>query len=266
MKWTIFVFLGLSAWTCVAAECRAPRYRKGHVWEDSPATLMMNISIQTRDFAPERLVCLAEALKQRYSRKHREILIYVFSSYPAAKNYTKILVGDSVGKPPIDWGAQHHATYSFNNANEGKDHVTIFPNESREFSTKIDLPAKILPPCTLALAGRCLLTLDRVWYPWDAWKVGYSGTVTIEGVIDEDGRMKDIKVAGAAAPPGEAQSILNQAALQNLISWRLEPANRQDPIRITYDYECDPSLGPPNRPLIRYDLPHRIEIRGRKVK
>lgn len=266
MKWTLLVFLGLSAWTCVAAECRAPRYRKGHVWEDSPATLMMNISIQMRDFAPERLVCLAEALKQRYSKKHKELLIYVFSSFDSAKHFTKPLVGDWVGTPPIDWESQLHATYSFN-TDRGEDRVTISPyGNNREFSTKIDLPAEILPPCTLALGGRCLLTMDRVWYPWDAWKVGYSGTVTIEGVIDEDGRMKDIKVAGAAVPPDEAQSILNQEALQNLRSWHFEPANRQDPIRITYDYECDPSLGPPNRPLIRFDLPHRIEIRGRKVK
>lgn len=62
------------------AQCKPPKYRKGFVLADSKSRVWMGISIQLEDFAPEKLVCLAAALKKHY-HDSKEINILIFSSH-----------------------------------------------------------------------------------------------------------------------------------------------------------------------------------------
>ena len=255
-----FVSLCIGAYACAAAQCRPPSYRTGFVWENSPSTIMMNISIGISDFAPKRLICLASALRQRYSDR-REVSILIFSSYAAAENFTHPFGGDSF-KPRTNWSLDDHGTYFFN-AETGQEYIEIMPlGQNRSFMTRINLPVTTPPPCTLEMAGRCLLALNDVGYPWDALKTKSSGTITLEGSIDPSGILEHVGVVAIDVHPAESQRLLVDAAIQNLKTWRLESAGRRDRVRIVYSYTID-SSGRPGETRVNFDLPHKVEIRAR---
>jgi hypothetical protein len=244
---------------CLAADCQAPAYREGHVWEDSPSTIMMNISLQMSDFAPNRLICLAGVLKHKYSDR-KEILVFMFSSYEAAKNFTAPLYGDSF-KHRVNWSLWEHGSYSFD-ADKGEEMVYVMPfgEAYRSFNTVIKLPVTSIPPCRLEIASRCLLALNAIDYPWNTLKTRRSGAVTLEAAIARDGTITAVKSAGAG-PSGQEQASLINAAIQNLKSWRFETASRRDTIRIVYSFTIDTS-GTLGQPSLQFDLPDKVEIRG----
>lgn len=249
----------LTSGTCFAGNCSVPKYREGHVWEDTPSSLMMNISIRIADFAPARLVCLAKALQRRYSDR-TQISIPIFSSRAAAKHYTHVFGGDFVGKPRVMWELQMHALYSFD-ADKRQDYMAIMPfGSSGQFETRINLPATVIPKCTLEITDRCLLALDDLKYPWDALNTKASGTVTVVGVIARDGMVKDVALA-PEPNPGEIHGLLVEAALKNLKTWRFETASHSDPIRIAYSYIIETS-GSAGHTSFQFDLPRKVEIRG----
>jgi TonB family protein len=223
---------------------------------------MMNISIRMRDLAPRRLVCLAEVMKRRYSDR-KEIRVFVFSSLAGARGFTTPKpCEDSIGKC-IDWSAQFRAVYYFN-AGKREEYVVITPAGDRHpFETKIELPATSIPPCALEVAGRCLLAVDRLVYPTGMRKAKLSGSVTLEGVITSDGKVKHVRPAEGGSTAGDTQTVFVQEALRNLKTWYFEPAPRQDRLRITYDYRVDPSTPSRGTPTVQFDLPHRVEIRVR---
>lgn len=268
----IFFIVGMR--TCVAGDCRSPSYREGFVWEDSASSIMMNISIPMNDFAPARLVCLAEAMKQRYSDR-RKISIFMFNSYASAKHYTHPFSGDSFQRR-VNWSLQMHASYSFDDG-KGEDAVFLMPfgdpepyftfgDREPSFNTRIDLPVTSMPSCTLERSGRCLLALDSVDYPWDALTAGVSGTVTLEGVIGRDGRVRHVRSVGLEAHPSGAKSHLSDAALRNLKTWRFEAAGDEVPIQITYSYVLEAPGSPVCQTGLRFALPDRVEIKGRPRK
>lgn len=266
MKSASVLFLALAAWTCATAECRAPAYRTGFVLKDTSSSISMNISIRMNDFAPARLICLAEALRQRYSER-REVKILVFSSLAAAKGFKTPTLEGCIGEC-IDWSVENHAIYS-RNADKGEESITIMPLDHRDFCTKVDLPAASIPACTLEVAGRCLLAVNKLTlnYPEVAQRAEYFGSVTLEGVIAGDGKVKNIKTVETPVPRSGAQESLEQAALRSLRTWYFEPARQQDAIRITYDYRIDPSLPlSGGLPVVRFDLPNRVEIRHRPLR
>jgi hypothetical protein len=257
---TLGLFFVLGTWACFAAECRAPSFREGYVWEDSQSSVMMNISLRTSDFAPERLVCLAAALKHRYSDR-KQISIVMFSSFAGAKKHTVPFFGDSP-KPRVNWSLQNHAIYSFD-ADKREEYVEIMPfGQNRSFETKINLPVTSTPHCTLEMAGRCLLALASIEYPWNALKSKVSGTVTLEAVIARDGTVTGVRSIGPGVQPHEGQHLLVNAALQNLRTWYFEAGPHQDPIRIAYSYTID-SSGTAGHSSFQFDLPSKVEIRGR---
>lgn len=252
---TLALLFILSSWACFGVVCRAPSYREGHVWEDSPSSIMMNISIPMRDFAPERLVCLAAALKQRYSNR-KQISILMFSNYAGAKRYTTPNEQESV-KPHVIWSGQNHAIYSLD-ADKHEEYVEILPmGQYRSFETRISLPITSIPRCTLEIAGRCLLAVSRIEYPWNALKAKVSGTVTMEAVIARDGTVIRVRSIG----PG-VQPLLVNAALQNLRTWHFGTGPHQDAIRVSYSYTID-SSGTAGQWSFQFDLPRKVEIRGR---
>ena len=261
MQHTIMVImlLILNAGLCAAAECHAPRYRKGHVWEDSRSTIVMNISISMSDFAPDHLVCLADQLRRRY-RDRKEGLISIFDTNVAARRYISPTLPDSV-TPFVNWAAQMHGVYHFD-TDKHEEVVEILPlGPNGSFGTKIDLHAATIPPCTLQLAGRCLLAFDNIDYPWNALKAGVSGTVTLRGVITHDGRLKHVEAVDEVHPNSVKSPLVN-AALQNLKTWRLAPARDQSPLTITYSYVIE-DFGHPRPTSVKFELPHKVEIRGR---
>jgi TonB family protein len=259
---------------CLAADCQPPSYRKGFVWEDTPSTIMMNISLSIDDFAPARLVCLAESLKQRYSDR-RQISVLMFSSHAGARHFTAPFRAPDVGRS-TNWGLQHHAGYLFD-AGTKEDAVIIAPFGDPEphfafgerhssFNTRIDLPVPVVPPCTLELSDRCLLALDRVGYPRAALQAKVSGTVTMEAAITREGKVRDVRTAGRAVRPSESENLLVKAALQNLRTWRFESGRDQIPFRIVYSYVLEASHGPVCQTGLHFELPHRVEIRGRPLE
>lgn len=257
---TLLLFFILGLGTCLAAECRAPSYREGHVWEDTPSSIMMNISIAMSDFAPKRLICLAEVLKHHYADRER-ISIAIFSSYDAAKHYTRVFRGDLVGGSRVMWELHDHGSYVFD-AEKHEEYIVITPfAQSFLFSTRINLPINTAPPCTLEIAGRCLLALSGIDYPWEALKARISGTITLEGMIARDGSLRHIQASGPQTNPGDARRLLVDAALKNLKTWRFETASHPDPLRIAYSYTID-SSGSPGHTSLKFELPEKVQIHG----
>lgn len=255
----LVVALALITNTGIAAECRVPRYRVGHVWEDNRASIMLNISIRMSDFAPDKLLCLSDALKRQYANRQR-ILIMMFSSHDAAKNYTTPIETYTIG-PRTNWSRSNHATYAFN-ADKRDESLILMPiGQISTFATKIELPAASPPPCALQIAGRCLLGLDEIVFPEEARKSTASGTVTLEGVIDRRGQVRQLRVVDTEHSADASDSSFGRAALQNLSTWRFAPAREPTALRIAYEYLIayeSISSFPDN---IRFDLPHKVGIR-----
>ena len=159
------------------------------------------------------------------------------------------------------WELQDHGSYSFD-AEKHEEYVEITPfAPSRLFSTRINLPVTAIPPCTLEIAGRCLLALSRIEYPWEALKAKVSGTVSLEGMIARDGTVKHVEVIGPEDNPSEAQRLLVDAALKNLMTWRFEMAYRPGPIRIAYSHAIE-ATGASGQWSFQFELPHKVQIHG----
>jgi len=129
--------MAASTQECAEATCGVPpKYRVGHIWEDAPSSIMMNISMRKADFTPSRLICLAGALKQKYaSRKHINILM--FTDHRAAERYTAPFTGDSP-LPRTNWALRKHADYIFDvDAGEDTIYIRHFDEPNAAHSGKV---------------------------------------------------------------------------------------------------------------------------------
>lgn len=245
----------------VGAQCRPPHFDRGHIWEDSASSVVMNASMRISDFAPERLVCLAGALRQRYSTQRR-ISVFLFTSETAAKHYTHPIAypwTESM-KPQVDWELREYARYSFD-LDKGENAVYIMPFGLRtDFQTKISLPVTTPPQCTLRMNSRCLLAADELEFPHDALAAEVSGSVTLVGSIAANGMLKNVRASKMTFNSNsKATIILVNSSLQNLRSWRLEPSNHADSVLIEYSYIIDPSRINKST-LLNFNLPNKIVI------
>jgi hypothetical protein len=254
-----------------AASCEAPPFSTGQVWEESKSTVLAAISIRIADFAPQRLVCLAEALKQKYSGRER-IDILIFSSREAARRYSP---GQADYAKPIKrhgnaydphwfFARQLHASYSYNAAKR-EEYIDLKPLGSDgqgPYDTRIKLPVSAAPRCRYEMSGRCLLALEDIVYPTDALKDKVSGTITLAGTIAREGNMTGVRLAEPNALPTERAELLTKAALQNLTTWRFEEAPKSDAFRITFSYAIDPSVLHRGEVDVNVALPNQVTIRG----
>lgn len=241
------------------ADCTIPNYREGHVWEDSPSTIMLNISIPLNEFAPKRLICLAGALKKRYSG-HQEITVLLFSSYEGALRFTAPFAGDSP-EPRVNWSLDNHAMYSYDAAAH-EEYIEILPfGQNRLLETRIDLPSTSRTKCTLQVSGRCLLALSRLEYPLESLRTGTTGTITLEAAIEPDGSVTRVRAVRSGQQPTSVDAHLTQAATENLKTWHFETASRTNSIRIAYVYGIE-AKGPPGQARSRFNLPSKVEIIG----
>lgn len=250
--------------TSTYAGCRVPHYRKGYVSENSASSIMINVSVAMKDFVPERLACLATALRQRYAGR-KSIDVWVYSTHAAARFDRVPEDGDTV-KPNTPWDLQIHGFYSFH-ADKHDERVELLPfGNDRSFETVFNLPVTVIPPCTLEIKGRCLLALDHIAYPGDALQAHVSGRATVSGTIARSGKMKDVKAVAPSTNTDIGNNALMIAALANLKTWRFEPASHEDSVRIVYSYQIvnPPGLG--GTVGLQIHLPDQIVIQGKPLR
>lgn len=261
---------------CAAAECDAPRYQYGQVWEESEYTVLMSVSIPLQDFVPPRLICLAEVFRRRYPGR-KSITILIFSSRDAAKPYTP--TPDGVPKSakqqrlhgPVFWLSHLHGSYSYD-MDKHEEFVDIRPfgsDAEGPNDTRIDLPANArVHLCRLEVSGRCLLALARVNYPELALAGAVSGAVTLSASIGRSGKVTGITVIDNHVIPLEQKDVLVNDALQNLKTWQFESSSKDDHLRITYSYVRDAPTVPKHQHWqvdVRFALPNQIEIHGQMI-
>lgn len=271
MKISLAIVIIAATGGSAAAKCEPPRYNIGQVWEQSTSAVLMSASLRVADFSPQRLVCLAEALKEKYAgRNHIDILI--FSSLDAARRYspaqadyaTTIEKNGKAYDPHWFFARQLHAKYFYDGAQQ-EEYIDIKPMGSDgqgPYDTRIKLPVAATPHCRFEINHRCLLALEDIVYPGDALKEKVSGAVTLTGTIARDGQTIVIQVAGVNARPNEKTELLSKAALQNLKTWRFEEAHNQDALRITFSYVIDPSLPHRGEVGVKLALPNQVTISG----
>jgi TonB family protein len=225
----------------------------------------MNVSIPLADFAPAKLACLATVLRGQFIDK-ASITISIYSSPYAASHSMGFLLDLEDTKQELDAFAQLHARYVFDSARH-EDYIEIIPmhepysrHENKMYNTRFNLPLSPVPHCRLEINNRCLVALEDAIYPREAPKRKKSGTVTVSGTIIRAGKIKDIRLVKAEVIWKAAESLLLTAAVQNLSTWRAEPAPRSDAIRITYTYVIDGSLPRVAGPQVQWALPDRVTI------
>jgi len=248
----------LSAALTASGACTAPRYRVGRILEDTPSDVSLHISIPLTDFAPERLVCLAGTLKNKYVG--RNVFAVIFSAHDAAQRYSP---AQEKTAQTIYMDSKLHAVYSYNE-NKHDDRVLIMPSGLTQtdspFNTRIDLPVTGTPVCRLAMSGRCLLEFGHVDFPYIEGKTEASGQVTFAGSIQRNGAVTGLAVVDAKADPPERRSLLVDSAKQNLGTWRFEPGKTKENVRITYYYEITDSPLASNDPRVQIRLPDEVRV------
>jgi hypothetical protein len=213
----------------VFADCSVPAYRIGKAYENTAPSILLDISVQPEDFAPERLICLAGALKQKY--RAPEVVIGIFSSYKAAVNYKLLTV--EYPKNGTLWASKQHAQYYYS-AERHEEYLLLIPDGlslgvKSPFNTRVDLPVVGKIACKLRVSNRCLLQFEHIDLP-----VGESpGDVTLMGRVERSGKVTAVKVVtdGRSSLPTPA---LTNFALQNLKSWRFEPAQQENDLKVTF--------------------------------
>lgn len=245
----------------LAADCDGPHYRKGRIYEDSKSETGMQISILPNEFAPARLICLAKHLRRRFRDKEK-VLITIYDDDDAARQDLPLTVEASAKQ--FEMAGHMHASYE-SDANKKEEYLVLYPDPlEKDSSTRIDLSSSELKPCNLQLAGRCLLMLHHIEYPWSMLKSGTTGKAIVTGTITPEGTVLDVHVAAAEASPPTGKDTLADAAAGNLRTWRFESAPRSEPIRITFSFEVvtSPSFG--GNTKVQLSLPTQVLVRANR--
>ncbi len=238
------------------ADCKAPHYRIGQIHgADTAPSILLDISIRPEDFAPNRLICLAGVLRQKY--RAPVVTAGIFSSHKAAVNYQ--ILGSDNPKHALLWASKRHAVY-YNDSEAHEEYLLLIPDGlslgvTSPFNTRIDLPAVGKPSCKLEINNRCLFQFEHMGFPADA----EPGAVTLTGRIERSGKVtigqiEDVRPAAASSP------ALDNFARRNLANWRFEPSHDVDDIRIRF------SLKRVDTPLehgidVQFALPDRVDIK-----
>jgi hypothetical protein len=248
------------------AACVAPAYQVGFVLTNSSSEAFLHISIRPQDFAPGRLVCLAQALKSRY-RNRKAIDVLIFSSPIAAKYYRPYEIErDGPITSPTTEGRFHdrdlHAAYTYDRDTR-VEYIDLKPWGSivdLTPDTRIPLPLDAAPHCKQEVNGRCLLILGEMHFPWQLGEQA-SGAVTVTGRIKRNGTVADLQVVDPSGSSGESRAAFVNDALQNLKTWRFEEASHEDALHITYVWRIDTSLQPTYQET-DLTLPTQVTMRG----
>jgi hypothetical protein len=244
--------------------CPPPRYQVERILENNASEVSLHVSIRLEDFAPMRLVCLAETLRQRYPS--RNLWAAIFSSSKAAQGFSP-----GGEKTPLAMfnESKLHAIYTYNKE-ERDDHLLLLPDGNNQrvdslLQTRMDLPLAGVPVCKLAISGRCLLEFQHLVYPSAQYPStvppnGIAGEVSLTGRIERSGVLTNIRLAEARVDSPETQAILVDWAIRNFHTWRFEPAERQSDVRLTYKFELTDAPLDPNQ-SVQFRLPDEVRIR-----
>jgi len=239
--------------------CTPPRYEIVKTrWDQNERDgISMSVAIDLRDFAPERLLCLADSLAARYKRD-KFVDIDFFSSRDAALTcLPDIPLVDAVVQCP-----QRHAEYRFN----AKQHsILMLPmgNPEGDAYTSVDLPARTLRPCRLEIAHRCFLELTAPDHEYETLAALISATVVVSGTIDRSGRAEafEIRVATAKNVRNEkapADPVV-RTVIESVRSWRLEESERETPFNVRFEFDITDDL---SESSLEFRLPHRVIVRA----
>lgn len=240
--------------------CDAPEYRLGRKFADNSTDLAFTASIALEAFAPRRLVCLAEVLRR--VAPGRSVHVYLFSTNEAAIGYVPL----ESDVPPEDqeYKFKFHGSYEYNEQTH-EESVHINPDgEHHEadvnLMTTIALPVAGTPVCKLQISGRCLLEFQHIYYPFAYRETGPTGQVTLTGTVRPDGTVSGLAVVDAKANPPAKRSFLTDFANKNLGTWRFEPGEKDDPVRITYRFEAS-DIPVPGGQHVEFHLPSEVLVR-----
>jgi len=104
--------------------------------------------------------------------------------------------------------------------------------------------------------------LRNIFYPAAALKQKTSGSIALTGTIARSGKITDIKVAEVNVEPAEGRDLLANEAVRNLMTWRFEPREHEDALRIAYTYTIDNALPYRGQTQIQWALPNEVTIKG----
>jgi hypothetical protein len=254
MRVVVIGYVILSLQICGFAQCQVPDYRQGATLADSKSEIITNVSIGLQDFTPNRLICLARNLKDRYRGRDR-IMIGIFSSQSAAMYLLWQGLPPEPGPQDYEALRQMHGSYVYRK-DIHDDYVLLRPdpmidNPAALSNTKINLSTPTIPPCKLQINNRCLLAFDHIVVPIDA----EPGAATLTAEIDRAGSVVDVHVTDADKNGSEARQALATFASQNLKSWHFESSQSKEHIRITYSLERME-----NGVYVQFMLPDRVTI------
>jgi hypothetical protein len=254
----IVLSFALSLASPVPEACVPPSYKVGRTLETNATDTMLNISISLEDFVPKRLVCLAEALRQKYSDRNLDVTI--FSVREVARSYYPEVERTA---RTVYMNSKLHASYTYNKEKH-EDYLFLVPDGrslsvDSPFNTQINLPLSgAAPICRLAVNGRCLLEFQHLYYPFFGSKTIGSGEVTVTGRIRRSGVMSSVAAIDAKATSPEWRSAFTAAAIRNLRTWHFEPGVHQDPVSITYRFEVSDSVRGED---LQFQLPNEVRVR-----
>jgi len=251
----IVVFLmNLSGPFNLFADCGVPHYRIGKIYENTAPSILLDISVRPELLGRDSLICLADALRQKY--RAPEVVIGIFSSYKAAVNY-KILTVD-YPKNGVLWASKQHAQYYYS-AERHEEYLLLIPDGlslgvKSPFNTRIDLPPVRKPSCKLEINDRCLVQFEHIDLPADEGP----GLVILKGRVQRSGKVTAVRVVADMSSSAPSPALIDFAQ-RNLRSWTFEPGQYEDEVRIVY------SVKRVETPLehgvnVQFMLPDRVNI------
>lgn len=267
LRQLLFVSLLICAVPVAAtAECHPPSFKGGpDLINPDTGEGELRIAVRLDDISIESLACLAETLRSQHAG-WRNVGVLIFRSKIAAYNFRAADVDYSGPVPGPNPARQLLASY-FLNIHKHENFLTIDPlgyGASPSLESRIDLPLKGKPRCRVELNNRCIVFIERIDYPLKALHARASGSLTLEGTLKKDGRVRAVHVVRSNFQPAGEEVLFSRAAIRNLSQWRIDPAAHESSIRITYSYVLEKDVGPGQYTDVEFELPGKITIHGKE--
>lgn len=254
-RFVVAIFALLTLSECGFAECHPPAFRKGRDYGKS-----IYVSINPNDFTLTNLVCIAKVLNKGnlYSR---DFSVLFFTSQDAALNFVPGPIEVQRAKWAV-WAANLHAGY-FMDLVRHEEYLQILPvgyEGDSSYATKLNLPLSAASHCRLEISNRCVFVLGDIDYPADAIRERGSGSVVLRGSIKKNGKVSRISIITSSVSSENSKTLLANAAVRNLATWRLGMAPNSSTIQITYSFAIDGSLTRELHTHVQWALPDRVQI------
>jgi hypothetical protein len=196
-----------------------------------------------RDVNLPGFICVATRIRQEHPG-WRQVRVGLFDDAQSAEHYDFDWMGSDLSLS-LDraWEMDKRATYVLNLATH-EEYVLLrmlwgYGPQNEGYESRIDLPVKGRPQCRFEIKDRCLVAMEipvHVEAP-----DGYfpEGTVTVSGWITSEGTLSDLRADVLKDETSRANEWMTRIALDILSTWRLDPAPRQDSIRVSLRFVID---------------------------